>query len=523
MNSTRRYLPIAIPAVVMLAVFLVGNPSIVFNLLNPSQMVKGMEHESTQQLGERDEPLTFQEANQLYQQFKKNDRSRADLALVRQDKRNGLPPRFISQLENEFVRAKYPENQHARALLLQLAAHRELPIAVERNAGGDLLTQIATHRQLEDATLKRLLEPTNYQALDDSLSVLISVADSQELPGWTIPELERIARERRGSARSKAIEAIAVSGHHARAQALIQTLTDHPLAAEAIAAAIGTDSPPELVQLLKDPSRATDLRVGALERLARAHEHPEVAGAGFSYAFQQDGRLLETAYLNFRKYGAQYTSHIDVDWVPLLDQHFDGPRSLRFKVADKFRFLAVGDAEQRSAFLLRMLHGSDRQQHTAMLALSPHRDVSDEAHERMVALRNSAHADVNHMANVYLSRVKRNSVTERAKRATLGILFWLAFALPVLAGLGWQAWFVATLLSRLSSGEKRTAMTFVCIFWLFLCIVLGAGLFLFLLGYGHDGGGIESDVIGVLAALGLVVWGLGWIVHRVVRGSSLVI
>ena len=127
-NPARRFLPVAALVVLLLAGFLVANSGILFSLFNPSVALKSLSQQNMLQLGSRDEPLSVEEARSLYIQHKRDDSSRADLALVHQDARNGLPKAFLIQLEGEFLRLDHPENRYARSVLLGLARHRELSV-----------------------------------------------------------------------------------------------------------------------------------------------------------------------------------------------------------------------------------------------------------------------------------------------------------------------------------------------------------------------------------------------------------
>jgi hypothetical protein len=515
-NPARRFVPIAAIAVLVLAGFLMANPWIVFGLLDPTGAAQRAGYQDTVAIGSRETPLTLAEANELYALYVNDGLAGADVALVHQDARLGLPAPFLAKLEAEFISRAAPENRHASSLLTRLARHRELSVAVERKAPLRLLGEIAKHRRLEDASVEKLLSIADARSSNGALGVLNTAALEHGLPERSALELERIARQRRGTVRSEAIQAIAAMGDAERARALIEELTEHPLNPAAIDAALAEMDAAGLLATVMDESGTSSLRVGALDRLVKMRSESPTVGAALTYAFGESGPLLDAAYTSFGAYGRHHTRYIDLDWPTVLPQHFDGPKPLRFSVASAFRFLPLGTREERAAFLLQMLSGTVGQQHTALLVSWREREMTSEALERIQLLQNSDDPDVRQLANNHIARIEGDGLLARAADVVTSALFWLAFAIPILGGLGWQTWFLSRFLQSLSSGAPRTALAIVNVVWLVLCLLLGAGLFLGLLGFGH-GGGDEWDAISLLVVVGAVVVGLGWVLNRFVQ------
>jgi hypothetical protein len=530
-KTLRRYLPIAFVAVVGLAGLIAANPSVIFGLLDPAGTLERQRDRNLYQVGSAEDPLTYQEASQLFEQFR-NGTSTAGTALVHQDGKNGLPDAFISDLESLFIESRGTDRVAAR-LINQLAVHRSFDEQVELTltdsirpqSGGihaqpmDTLGRLGTHRSLTDPTLRELLEITSLRGSypRTALGVLEKTAAPHGLPDWALDRLEEIAELQLGTIRSDAIKVIATAGDKNRARALFNSLENPIQDREAIARALPGDDVPELMAVLLSEDDSDSLRIGALEQIVKKRDQPEVAGQALTYAFTSDHKFLRiAAFTYYSEWGRHHSKFIEVDWTALCTESFaDDDPAMQHALWSAFHFVPFDSIQARETFLLRMLEGTRRQQLNALSALSRVDPLSESTQIVIVRLMNSADEEISSRAQVLHERFRPKGTFEGLGSWIAGALLLGLLGLPALTALVFGTYFMAKLFQSVAAHFRQTRTALVTGSWFVVSIGLGFTLFAGVLGLGH-GGHITWEIHLLLVAINAVFagvgWGLAWIV-----------
>ena len=536
-KSLNIYLPIAFVVVIGLMALLVANPSALFRLLNPLETMEKIQQQRTYAIGSEAQPLELEDAQELFGRYSGGDYA-SGAALVTQDKNNGLPEAFISELENLLIESKGAD-RGASNLIKDLAVHRPFDERVEaayaeavaptsRSANTppmEALARIGKHRLLTEPTLEILLtvaENGIHQA-HSALLAMQSTARGHGLPDWVLDRLEVVARERRGTISSEAIKVLAVAGEKERAMAQLN-VADKPLVDSAtIALALPLDDLSQLAATLKDSHYTDKIRTVAFEQLIRRRDQSELVGDAYAYALLSERHALRlAAFASYSEWGRHHAKFISVSWSDVCAEAFDDDDpAMRMRAAGAFRFVPFGTLPVRDAFLLKMLHGSENQQLSGLGALASLRPVPESIKDRVFEMITSEFAVVTQSAAVVHERFRPKGRFEGLGSWMAGALFWALLLLPALTAVGFATYFFARLFQTMAAGGRIIQPLLVGLSWLVFSI--GVGMLLFV-GVLSLHGGIEREFYVFLLVVDVVFAALGWL-HIIVgrldlRGSE---
>jgi hypothetical protein len=402
-----RYIPIALIIMLAVAAFTVTYPSFWFRLLDPIGTFERLRDRQLYAIGSADSPLTFEEAQNLFDQ---KSAYAGTSALLQQDEKYGLPAEFLSYLEDQLVDRG---DEHARSayLIQQLALHREFDERVEgaflqrvRTPTGGINTQpltamgnIGARRPLSESTLTVLLEV----ALERSSAERTALASLEKtaplgLPDWALDKLEEVAETRPGAIRSDAIKVMAAAGAKERAMAIVNEPGNSPIYADAIATTLSGTELPGLLSTLQDDTKIIALRIGALNQIVQRRDQSELVGRALTYAFSSNETALRlVAFSTFAEWGRHHSRFIDVSWQEVCQRAFaDADQAIRTRAAMTFAFIPFADIQTRDLFLLEMLQGTQDQQLSALRAASSSKLISDPVKQAIASLADSSNPDI---------------------------------------------------------------------------------------------------------------------------------
>ena len=527
-----RYTLIAFVIVIVLIALAVSNRVALFQMLDPAGTRERQQEQALRALGSSDTGLSSAQARELFARYLGGEYA-AGTALVHQDKKNGLPQDFTDHLEALLV-DRSADALKATYLIERMALHRSFDKEVEQALAGAVLTpkggmniqplkalgNIGAHRPLSEPTLTLLFEValTRSSAERVALAALKPTAQSHGLPDWALDRLQEIAETRPGPVRSDAIGLIAAAGARERAMAIADTAGNAPVNRDAIALTLEGADLAKLDQVLRDTTLRAEIRSGALKQIVRRTEQPERVGSALSYAFTSNEAALRlTAFSTFSEWGRHHSRFIKVDWPDVCARAFaDDNESIRVNVASNFRFIPFADLDARDRFLLDMLGGTARQQLTALRAVSGSRMISDAVKQAVIGLAGSSDTGVAQVADMLKERYRPKGPFEGLGSWLAGAVFWSLLLLPAFTALGFETYFVARLLQKISNGENPVGPALVSVIWFVLSFALGIVLFLGVVGIGH-GGGLDAEIYIALLVINAVFAGMAMLLRLFVR------
>jgi hypothetical protein len=535
-SAPARFIAIALVIVAVLAAVTAGTSKVWFSWLNPP----GAEQRDLQDmlaLGSRATPLSTKEAFDLFERLGNGSSRGADVALINQDRKHGLPEEFVKRLEELLIEHR-GEHREAAIVLGRMAEYRSFDEPVERAfreainpvSGGtrtqpiQVLGRIGAHRPLRQQTLRALLEVADTQpaAARTALAALRMTAERQGLPAWALERVENIASERRGAIRSDAIAVMAAAGANERALAALNEAGTAGVHREAIALTLAGDDLAELIRKLEDDGLDAEVRAEALMQFVKRRDQSTLVGGALTYAFGSDEPALRrVAFATYPEWGRHHVSHIAVDWARVTATAFDAEdATIRARAASAFRFIPLGDLEARDGFVRAMLGGSARQQRTALTALGSVGHLSDALRVAIRALQGSPDPDVARLARLREARATPASRTARLASWFAGTVFWGLLALPAVIAVGFETLFVARFLQGLAEGARRIAPLAISVVWFALSVSLGVALFFAVLGFGQGGVKLGIWVYSALLGVSLAFAGVGWLLSLALQVRS---
>jgi hypothetical protein len=263
----------------------------------------------------------------------------ADVALINQDRKHGLPEEFVRRLEELLIEHR-GEHLEAAMVLGRMAEYRSFDEPVERAfreainpvSGGTrtqpipVLGRLGAHRPLREQTLRALLEvaDTPSAAARTALAALRMTAERQGLPAWALERVGTIASERRGAIRSDAIAVMAAAGARERAMSALNEVGTVGVRREAIALTLAGDDLAELIRKLEDDGLDAEVRAEALMQIVKRRDQSTLVGGALTYAFGSDEPALRrVAFATYPEWGRHHVSHIAVDWARVTATAFD--------------------------------------------------------------------------------------------------------------------------------------------------------------------------------------------------------